>query len=64
VWTYGDNGLINSDNLWGENFTLGDIPAGDYDVIISDRNGKTHFKQTVSVVADRITWVDAVIDQP
>lgn len=64
VWSYADNGLINSDNLWGENFTLGDVPAGDYDVIISDRNGKTHFKQTVSVVADRITWVDAVIDQP
>lgn len=64
VRSYADNGLINSDNLWGENFTLGDIPGGDYDVVISDRNGRTHFKQTVTVSADRIAWVEAVVELP
>lgn len=64
VRTYADGGRINSDNLWGENFALGDVPAGDYDVVISDRNGRTHFKQTITVSADRITWVEAVVELP
>ncbi len=51
------------DFLWGENFTLSDVPEGPYQVIVSDDNGKRLFEQEVSVIPGRITWVEITLDR-
>jgi murein DD-endopeptidase MepM/ murein hydrolase activator NlpD len=61
AYTYEDD-TVNSDTIWGENFTLGDLPEGDYEVYISDRNGKVKFTETVTVVAGKIAWVEIVLE--
>lgn len=58
AYTYTDDPLINSNIIWKENFTMGDIPEGDYDVLVSNRNGKILFQETVTVLPNDITWVD------
>jgi hypothetical protein len=52
---------VNSDFVWQENFTLGDLPEGDYEAFVSDRNGKVLFKQNVSVVSGKIAWIEVVL---
>jgi murein DD-endopeptidase MepM/ murein hydrolase activator NlpD len=48
---------VNSDPAFGENFTLGDLPANYYEVSVTD-NGRVRFQETVYVYPDRTTWVD------
>jgi len=48
----------NSDPAWGENFTLGDLPASTYEVIVSERSGRVLARQTVTLEAGRATWVE------
>lgn len=61
AYTYTDDPLINSNIIWNETFAMSDIPEGDYDVLVSNRNGKILFKETVSVTPNEITWVDIVL---
>ncbi len=51
------------DFLWGENFTLSDLPEGSYQVVVSDENGKRLFEQDVSVIPNRIAWVEITLDR-
>lgn len=51
---------VNSDPVWSENFTLGDLPAGSYDVIISD-DGAIRFKETVNIRDGQTTFVNVVL---
>lgn len=44
------------DNNWAENFTFGDVPAGDYQVV-AVVNGR-RFQQTVTVNAGMVNWVE------
>ena len=48
---------VNGDSQYGENFTLGDLPANYYEVSVTD-NGRVRFQETVYVYPDRTTWVD------
>lgn len=57
-----ENDAVHGDWLWGENFTLGDLPEGDYEVIISDRNGKVRFRQDITVVSGKIAWVEIELE--
>jgi murein DD-endopeptidase MepM/ murein hydrolase activator NlpD len=57
TYTYGGD-EVNSDPSWGENFTLGDLPEGSYEILISDRNGRNYFRQSVSIVARVTSWVE------
>jgi murein DD-endopeptidase MepM/ murein hydrolase activator NlpD len=57
-----ENDKVNPDTVWGENFTLGDLPQGDYEVFISDRNGKVQFTEQVSIQSGRITWVEIKLE--
>jgi murein DD-endopeptidase MepM/ murein hydrolase activator NlpD len=60
AYTYaGDS--VNSSPAWGENFTHGDLPWGEYEVIVSD-NGRVHFRQTVRILSEDTTWVDIRLD--
>jgi murein DD-endopeptidase MepM/ murein hydrolase activator NlpD len=51
---------VNSDPVWNENFTLGDLPAGSYDVIFSD-NGNVRFRQTITIRAGQTTFVTMML---
>jgi murein DD-endopeptidase MepM/ murein hydrolase activator NlpD len=57
TYTYGGD-RVNSSPIWGENFTLGDIPEGTYDVIVSDRNGRVYDREEVTITAGQSTWVE------
>jgi murein DD-endopeptidase MepM/ murein hydrolase activator NlpD len=57
TYTYGGN-EVNSDPSWGENFTLGDLPEGSYEVLVTDSNGRNYFRQSVSIVARVTSWIE------
>lgn len=56
AFSYADDS-VNPDPAFRENFTLGDIPAGYYEVSVSDGSGTRYF-QTVYVYPNRATWID------
>lgn len=58
AYTYSHDPLINSDAAWNENFTLGDLPEDEYDVVVSERSGRVRFRETVVVESGRTTWVE------
>lgn len=60
TYTYGAD-LPNSSNMWGENFTRGDVRAGDYEVTIRTHHGQTVFKQSITLSTDNATWLEIVI---
>lgn len=47
----------NSDPAFGENFTLGDLPANYYEVTVSE-NGRVRFQRIIYVYPNRTTWLD------
>lgn len=57
VYTYGSD-RVNSDPAWNENFTLGDLPAGVYEVYVSDSNGRVQFRQNVNIEAGTTNWLN------
>ena len=38
VYTYGSD-LANPDSYWGENFTVSDLRAGDYEIVVLKESG-------------------------
>lgn len=61
AYTYAAESCVNSDNLWREDFATSDIDVGEYDVIVSDRNGRIRFKDTVTVQDARVTFVEITL---
>ena len=57
TYTYGD-GRVTGDPLWNENFTIGDLLAGEYEVIVRDSGGFTRFRQDVVIEEGKTTWID------
>lgn len=57
TYTYGGD-RVNSDPAWGENFTLGDLPAGSYEVFINSSSGRSLFRQSISITAGRTNWLE------
>lgn len=47
---------VNSDDEWHENFVLGDVPAGDYQVVVLVNN--VEFTRTVTVHAGTTSFID------
>lgn len=60
TYTYGER--VNADAVWQENFALGDLPNGSYEVIVSD-NGNVRFRETVEVSGGRTTFVEIQLDR-
>lgn len=48
---------VNGDPTFGENFTLGDLPANYYEVSVNE-NGRVRFQQIVYVYPNRTTWIE------
>lgn len=57
TYTYGGD-VVNSDPSWGENFTHGDLPAGSYEILISDSNGRNYFRQSITIAPRTTTWLE------
>jgi murein DD-endopeptidase MepM/ murein hydrolase activator NlpD len=60
AFSYADTS-VNSDPTFGENFTLGDIPANYYEVTVSD-NGRVRFQKLIYVYPNRTTWLDVQLN--
>lgn len=52
---------VNPDTVWGENFTLGDLPEGEYEAFISDKNGRIKFTQQMTITSRQMTWLEIVL---
>ncbi len=61
VYTYADDS-VNPDSVWDENFTISDLPAGDYQLIMLKDNGAIAYRETLSVEPLRTTFVEIVLD--
>jgi hypothetical protein len=57
TYSYGSD-RVNSDVAWNENFTLGDLPSDNYQVTVSNRNGRTYFREQISIVSGQTAWLE------
>lgn len=60
AFSYADTS-VNGDPTFGENFTLGDIPANYYQITVSD-NGRVRFQKLIYVYPNRTTWLDVQLN--
>ncbi|MCU0510984.1 MAG: M23 family metallopeptidase [Anaerolineae bacterium] len=60
TYTYGPE-RVNSDPVWQENFTLGDLPAGSYEVILGE-NGRIRFQATLTIRDGQTAFVDIALE--
>ncbi len=60
VYTYG-GGEVNSDPVWRENFTVGDLLADHYEIIVLDENGLPAYRESVQVEAYRTRIVEITL---
>lgn len=50
------------DNNWRENFVFGDVPAGDYEIVVLVENRR--FTRTITVRAEMVNWIEFQLDAP
>ena len=62
VYSYAGD-LVNPDPVWGENFTVSDLRAGEYEIVVLKESGALAYREPVQVEAYRTTMVDIVIDE-
>jgi murein DD-endopeptidase MepM/ murein hydrolase activator NlpD len=55
AFSYADTS-VNGDTVFGENYTLGDLPKGYYTVTVSE-NGRIRFREVIYVYPNRSTWL-------
>ncbi|MBN8637243.1 MAG: M23 family metallopeptidase [Anaerolineae bacterium] len=60
AWTYADT-TVNGDDVFGENFTLGDIPA-DYYMVTVGENGRVRFQQLIYLYPNRTTFINVQLN--
>lgn len=61
VFTYGGD-EVNSDPIWRENFTAGDLLEGEYEIVVLDENGALAHRESAEVEAYHTTYVEIVLD--
>ncbi|MCY3798942.1 MAG: M23 family metallopeptidase [Chloroflexi bacterium] len=62
VSTYG-GGEVNSDPVWRENFTVSDLLAGEYEILVLDESGRPTFFEIARVEPYRTTYVEIVLSE-
>lgn len=62
VYTYGSN-RVNRDPVWGENFVVGDLLAGRYEIVVLKDSGAIGYRETVDVLPYETTFVDIPISE-
>ena len=61
AFTYADD-TVNGDTAFRENFTLGDLPEGQYEVFVSSETGRIRFRQTILIERGRTTYLEMSLD--
>lgn len=61
VFTYVE-GRVNRDPVWGENFTVSDLPQGIYEIVILDAAGRLAHRSEIKVEAYQTSFLDALIE--
>lgn len=61
LFTYGGD-EVNSDPVWRENFTAGDLLEGQYEILVLDENDVLAHRESVIVEPYRSTIVDIVLE--
>ena len=61
VYTY--SGEVNSDPVWRENFVVGDLPAGDYEILVLNERGSLTHREWAIVEAYRTTVVEIALEE-
>lgn len=61
VHTYASQ-LVNPDTVWGENFTVSDLPAGEYELVVLSDTGGIAYREMVTVAPLRTTFVTVALD--
>lgn len=61
VFTYGGD-EVNSDPVWRENFTVGDLPAGEYEILVLNGAGRLALRERAQVEAYRTTVIEIALD--
>ncbi|MAU10942.1 MAG: hypothetical protein CL607_14060 [Anaerolineaceae bacterium] len=62
TYTYGSD-RVNSSALWNENFVMPDLPVGEYEVIVSNENGRNLFRSTVEIRNGGTTFINVDVTQ-
>ena len=62
VSTY-DGEEANSDPVWGENFTVGDLLADEYEILVLNERGRPTFREFVRVEPNRVSFVEIALDE-
>lgn len=57
TYSYGSN-RVNPDSAWRENFTLSDLPAGQYEVMVNSGSGRNLFRETATIIAGQTTFIN------
>ncbi len=57
AFSYADDS-VNSDTVFRENFALGDLPAGYYNLVIRNGSGTALFRDQIYIYPDRTTWIE------
>jgi hypothetical protein len=52
---------VRSDPAWDENYVLGDLPAGPYEVFFSNQFGRKLVSQIVDIPPQGFVWVELVV---
>ena len=60
AFTYGGE-AVNSDPVWRENFTVGDLLADQYEIIVLGENGVPAYRESVQVEAYHTTIVEIAL---
>jgi len=60
AFTYAED-RANSTASWQENFTMGDLPIGNYEVRITD-DGQVLFQTEVTIESFKTTWLEIVLE--
>ncbi|MCY4145338.1 MAG: M23 family metallopeptidase [Chloroflexi bacterium] len=61
VYTYASP-LVNPDAVWGENFTVSDLPAGEYELAVLSDTGGIAYREMVTVAPLGATFVTVALD--
>lgn len=61
VFTYASD-RVNRDPVWQENFTVGDLPADDYEIVILNERGLVVYRNTVTVEPYKTIFVDIELE--
>ncbi len=63
TYTYGGN-RVNPSQAFNENFTVPDLPAGQYELLITSGFGRRLYQETITIEPQATTWVEIELDDP